>query len=81
MHDGRHVASAGKRDCVACHSHCQLQHSYNDTREAPIEAIENGILAAYPNYEIRRTFTAQAVINILAERDGVEIDNMTERST
>lgn len=52
--------------------------SYNDTREATIEAIENDIAAAYPDYEVRRAFTAQTVIDILAERDGLEIDNVTE---
>ncbi|MDL2318025.1 sirohydrochlorin cobaltochelatase [Eubacteriales bacterium OttesenSCG-928-A19] len=51
--------------------------SYNDTREATIEAIENDIAAAYPEYEVRRAFTAQTVIDILAERDGLEIDNVT----
>ena len=52
--------------------------SYNDSREATIGAIEADIAAAYPDYEVRRAFTAQTVIDILAERDGLEIDNVTE---
>lgn len=33
---------------------------------------------AYPDYEVRRAFTSQIVIDILEDRDGLEIDNVTE---
>ena len=33
---------------------------------------------AYPDYEVRRAFTAQTVIDILRERDGLDIDNVTQ---
>ncbi|MGI6239811.1 MAG: sirohydrochlorin cobaltochelatase [Christensenellales bacterium] len=52
--------------------------SYNDSREATIGAIEAALADAYPEYEVRRAFTAQIVIDILAERDGLAIDNVTE---
>ncbi len=52
--------------------------SYEDTRELTIGGIEQAITAAYPDYEVRRAFTAQIVIDILAERDGIEVDNVTE---
>jgi sirohydrochlorin cobaltochelatase len=52
--------------------------TYNDTRDKTIGAIENAIIAAYPNYEIRRAFTSQTVINRLASRDGLKIDNVDE---
>lgn len=52
--------------------------SYNDSREVTIGAIEADIAKAYPDYEVRRAFTAQTIIDILAERDGLEIDNVTE---
>lgn len=52
--------------------------SYNDTREVTIEAIEKDLAAAFPEYETRRAFTSQIIINKLAERDGLEIDNVKE---
>ena len=52
--------------------------SYNESREVTIEAIEKDIAAAFPDYDVRRAFTAQTIIDKLAERDGLEIDNVTE---
>ncbi len=52
--------------------------SYNDTREKTIYAIENRIADAYPDYEVRRAFTSQIIIDKLKERDGLEIDNVEE---
>lgn len=52
--------------------------SYNESRDATIGAVEAAVQAAYPEYEVRRAFTAQTVIDILRERDGLEIDNVTQ---
>lgn len=52
--------------------------SYNDNRELSIGAIEKALQAAYPDYEVRRAFTSQTIIDILKERDQIEIDNVTE---
>lgn len=52
--------------------------SYNDSRDITIGAVEEALQKAYPDYEVRRAFTSQIVIDILAERDGLEIDNVTE---
>ena len=52
--------------------------SYNDNRELTIGAIEADIQAAYPDWEVRRAFTAQTIIDILAERDGIQTDNVTQ---
>ena len=52
--------------------------SYNDSREKTIGAIENAIQEAFPDYDVRRAFTSQIIIDKLAERDGLEIDNVTE---
>ena len=52
--------------------------SYNDNRELSIGAIEADIQAAYPDWEVRRAFTAQTIIDILAERDGIQTDNVTQ---
>ncbi|MEA5015427.1 MAG: sirohydrochlorin cobaltochelatase [Candidatus Limiplasma sp.] len=52
--------------------------SYNDSRDVTIGAIEQALQAAYPEYEVRRAFTSQIIIDILKEREGLEIDNVTE---
>ena len=52
--------------------------SYNDSRDITIGAIETDIAEAFPQYEVKRAFTAQIIIDKLKERDGLEIDNVTE---
>lgn len=52
--------------------------SYNETREKTIDVIEADVEKAYPEWEVRRAFTAQTVIDILADRDKLEIDNVKE---
>ena len=52
--------------------------SYNDSRDITIGAIEEAIAKAYPEYEVRRAFTSQIIIDVLKERDNLEIDNVTE---
>ena len=52
--------------------------SYNDSREVTIGAIEKAIAEANPDYEVRRAFTSQIIIDKLKERDGLEIDNVEE---
>ncbi|NBH35916.1 sirohydrochlorin cobaltochelatase [Clostridiaceae bacterium] len=52
--------------------------SYNDNREKTIGAIERAIGDAFPEYEVRRAFTAQMIIDKLKKRDGLEVDNVTQ---
>jgi sirohydrochlorin cobaltochelatase len=52
--------------------------SYNDTRAVTIDAIESEIATAFPDYDVKRAFTSQMIINKLAERDGLEIDNVDQ---
>lgn len=52
--------------------------SYNDSRDATIGAIEEDITKAFPEYEVRRAFTSQIIIDKLKERDELEIDNVEE---
>lgn len=51
--------------------------SYNSSREITIGAVEKAVADACPLYEVRRAFTSQTVINILKNRDGLEIDNVS----
>lgn len=50
--------------------------SFNDSRDITIGAVEEAITTAYPEYEVRRAFTSQIIIDILAEREDLEIDNI-----
>lgn len=52
--------------------------SYNDNRDLTIGAIENEIASAFPDYEVRRAFTSQIIIDILKKRDSLVIDNVIE---
>ena len=52
--------------------------SYNDSREVTIGAVEKALQEANSDYEVRRAFTSQIVIEILEEREKMEIDNVTE---
>ena len=52
--------------------------SYNDNRDITIGAVEEAIAKAFPEYEVRRAFTSQIIIDILAEREGLKIDNVEE---
>lgn len=52
--------------------------SYNESRDLTIGAIEQAVAEALPEYEVRRAFTSQIIIDKLKERDGLEIDNVEE---
>lgn len=52
--------------------------SYADTREKTIGAIENKIKDEFPDYEVRRAFTSQIIIDKLKDRDNLVIDNVDE---
>ncbi len=50
--------------------------SFNDSRRLTIGAIENDIESAFPDYSVRRGFTANIVIDHVKKRDGVQIDDI-----
>jgi sirohydrochlorin cobaltochelatase len=52
--------------------------SFAETRAKTIEAVEKAIAAAYPAYEVRRAFTSQIIIDRVAKRDGIKIDNVDQ---
>ena len=52
--------------------------SYNDSRVNDIKSIEDALQDAYPDWSVRRAFTAQIIINHIQARDGEKIDNMTQ---
>ena len=52
--------------------------SFNDSRVADIKGIEDALQEAYPDWSVRRAFTAQIIINHVQARDGEYIDNMQQ---
>ena len=52
--------------------------SFNDSRVADIKGIEDALQEAFPDWSVRRAFTAQIIINHVQARDGEYIDNMDQ---
>ena len=52
--------------------------SFNDSRRLNIGAIERDLETAFPDYSVRRGFTANIVIDHIQNRDGVKIDDVDE---
>ena len=52
--------------------------SFNDSRTEDIGGIEKALAAAFPDWSVRRAFTAQIIINHIQAREGVAIDNMDQ---
>ena len=50
--------------------------SYNDNRRLTIGAVEEAMEKAFPDWSVRRAFTAQLIIDRLQRRDGQVIDNV-----
>ena len=52
--------------------------SFNDSRAEDIKGIEDALAAAFPDWSVRRAFTAQIIINHIQARDGEKIDNVEQ---
>lgn len=52
--------------------------SFNDSRAEDIGGVEKTLQAAYPDWSVRRAFTAQIIINHVQARDDEKIDNMDQ---
>ena len=52
--------------------------SFNDSRSTDIKGIEDALQAAFPDWSVRRAFTAQIIINHVQARDGEKIDNVDQ---
>ena len=52
--------------------------SFNDSRAEDVKGIEDALAEAYPDWSVRRAFTAQIIINHVEARDGENIDNMQQ---
>ena len=52
--------------------------SFNDSRAEDIKGIEDKLQEAYPDWSVRRAFTALIIINHVEARDDEVIDNMQQ---
>lgn len=72
--DARNQDEIGEKEILAV----SFGTSFNDSRIADIKGIEDALQEAYPDWSVRRAFTAQIIINHVQARDGEYIDNMEQ---
>ena len=74
LDDPRNADGIGEKEILVV----SFGTSYNDSRVADIKGIEDAIAAAFPDWSVRRAFTAQIIINHIQARDGEFIDNVDQ---
>ena len=74
MDDARNEDEIGENELLVV----SFGTSYNDSRSEDIKGIEDALQEAYPDWSVRRAFTAQIIINHIQSRDGEVIDNMQQ---
>lgn len=52
--------------------------SFNGSRAEDIGGIEKALQESYPEWSVRRAFTAQIIINHIQAREGIKIDNVQQ---
>ena len=72
--DARNAEEIGENELLVV----SFGTSYNDSRVEDIKGIEDALQEAYPDWSVRRAFTAQIIINHVQARDGEVIDNMQQ---
>ena len=74
LDDPRNADGIGEKEILVV----SFGTSFNDSRVQDIKAIEDAVQAAFPDWSVRRAFTAQIIINHVQARDGEVIDNMDQ---
>lgn len=72
--DPRNADKIGKKELLVV----SFGTSFNDSRAKDIKGIEDALQKAFPDWAVRRAFTAQIIINHVQARDGEKIDNMEQ---
>ncbi len=72
--DPRNADSIGEKELLVV----SFGTSFNDSRALDIKGIEDALAKAFPDWSVRRAFTAQIIINHVQARDGEKIDNMDQ---
>ena len=74
LDDPRNADEIGEKELLVV----SFGTSFNDSRAKDIKGIEDALAAAFPEWSVRRAFTAQIIINHVQARDGEKIDNMEQ---
>ena len=72
--DPRNSNDIGEKELLAV----SFGTSFNNSRAADIGGIEKALQEAYPDWSVRRAFTAQIIVNHVLARDGEQIDNVEQ---
>jgi len=72
--DPRNADNIGEKELLVV----SFGTSFNDSRSTDIKGVEDALAAAYPDWSVRRAFTAQIIINHIQARDGEKIDNVAQ---
>ena len=74
LDDPRNADGIGKNELLVI----SFGTSFNDSRVQDIKGIEDALEQAFPDWSVRRAFTAQIIINHVMARDGEAIDNVKQ---
>lgn len=72
--DPRNADKIGKKELLVV----SFGTSFNDSRAKDIKGIEDALQKSFMDWDVRRAFTAQIIINHVQARDGEKIDNMEQ---
>ena len=72
--DPKNADNIGKNELIVV----SFGTSFNVSRSTDIKGIEDALQAAFPDWAVRRAFTAQIIINHVQARDGEKIDNVEQ---
>ena len=74
LDDARNADEIGENEILVV----SFGTSFNDSRAKDIKGIEDALAEAYPDWSVRRAFTAQIIINHVQARDNEFIDNVDQ---
>jgi cobalamin biosynthesis Co2+ chelatase CbiK len=74
LDDARNADEIGENELLVV----SFGTSYNDSRAEDIKGIEDALQEAFPDWSVRRAFTAQIIINHVQAREDEKIDNMQQ---
>ena len=74
LDDARNADEIGENEILVV----SFGTSFNDSRAKDIKGIEDALAEAYPDWSVRRAFTAQIIINHVQAREGEKIDNVDQ---
>lgn len=69
--------SAGKREKTST-SCDQFWNELPETRKKTIDAIEEEMRQAFPEYDFFRAFTSPTIMRIMREREGIWVDDVEQ---